>query len=90
MTTERFQQYIKEWKEANAKVELSFDCISVEEIYRSNNVNLNRSYYQCIVMPENSKTGKLCNLLYSSIDLLEIDNNGDITSATSIDYMIIE
>lgn len=92
MTTPKFNKYIKQWKEGCAidtGIELEPECICIEEVCRSTELNLNRSYYQCIIKPDNSKTGVVCTLLYSSVDLLEIDEQGDIISAETLDYQVI-
>ncbi len=91
MKEEVFSKGFRKWREENEmqKTEFAVECISIEEIYRAESINLNRSYYQYIVDAQRSKTGAPAVFMYSSLDLLEVDRNGDIISVTPIDYQII-
>ncbi len=92
MTEKQIEEYIGKWKEENSLNggKLIRDCIDVNEIYKSELVNINQSYHQCIISSADSITGAPCVLFYSSIDLIEIDELGEIIGINSVYYQILK
>lgn len=94
MTKDELLKYFEIWYNQNtaphtADNKPEIQMISVKELYINDVMGINRSFHQCILDANISKDKLPKLLFYSRIDLLKIDESGDIIDVIPIDYQII-
>lgn len=84
-------QYLSDWIKSNAVNDenVDFSCVFSEEVCSKPEFIITKFYYLCLIEPKNSKTGLPSAMMYSSTELLDTDENGDIISSEPIDYTIV-
>lgn len=95
MTKDELQKYFEIWYNQNAAPQTAafnkteVQMIGVNELYINDAIGINRSFHQYILDANVSRDKLPKLLLYSRIDLLKIDSNGDIIAVIPIDYQIL-
>lgn len=95
MTKLELQSQLENWYNTNSTVpylpdnNLEAQQLCIIEIFNNECMGINRSFYQYVLDANLSRDSLPKSLIYSSIDLLEIDSSGDIVNVTPVYYEIV-